>query len=176
LPSRNLEGMNPLVNYKIPFMGLKPGNHTVQMDVDPEFFACFPESEIQNAKGVMDVILEYSETTMTLRLALDITWRVPCGRCLEELTYPLKVEDKIAIRFGEKTEYNDALWILSKNEFELDLSQTIYELAHLARPPHQVHENESECDPNMLGYTSNDLIEESKKLTDPRWDALKNLK
>ena len=157
-------------------MGLKPGNHTVQMDVNPEFFACFPESEIQNAEGVMDVILEYSETTMTLRLALDITWRVPCGRCLEELTYPLKVEDKIAIRFGEKTEYNDALWILSKNEFELDLSQTIYELAHLARPPHQVHENESECDPNMLGYTSNDLTEESKKITDPRWDALKNLK
>ena len=157
-------------------MGLKPGNHTVQMDVNPEFFACFPESEIQNAEGVMDVILEYSETTMTLRLALDITWRVPCGRCLEELTYPLKIEDKIAIRFGEKTEYNDALWILSKNEFELDLSQTIYELAHLARPPHQVHENESECDPNMLGYTSNDLTEESKKITDPRWDALKNLK
>jgi|TARA_B110000908_G_C10137723_1_gene395269 uncharacterized protein len=168
--------MNPLVNYKIPFMGLKPGNHTFKMDVDPQFFACFPESEIQNAKGVLDVILEFSETTMTLRLALDITWKVPCGRCLEELTFPLQVEDKIAVSIGEKTEYNDTLWILSKNEFELDLSQTIYELAHLARPPHQVHESESDCDPKMLGYTMNDSIEESKRLTDPRWDALKNLK
>ena len=76
-------------------MGLKPGNYPFQMDVDPEFFACFPESEIQNAQGVMDVILEYSETTMTLRLALDLTWKVPCGRCLEDLTYPLQSEYKI---------------------------------------------------------------------------------
>ena len=157
-------------------MGLKPGNHTFQMDVDPEFFACFPESEIQNAQGVMDVILEYSETTMTLRMALDLTWKVPCGRCLEDLTYPLQSEDKIVVRFGDKTEYGDTLWILSKNEFELDISQTIYELAHLSRPPHQVHENENDCDPKMLGYTSNDSREESKKLTDPCWDALKNLK
>jgi uncharacterized metal-binding protein YceD (DUF177 family) len=146
------------------------------MEVEPEFFACFPESEIQNAQGVMVVILEYSETTMSLHLALDMTWRVPCGRCLEELTYPLQVEDKIAIRYGKNTEYNESLWILSKNEFELDISQTIYELAHLARPPHQVHENENDCDPAMLAYTSHDSIEESKKLTDPRWDALKNLK
>ena len=158
-------------------MGLKPGNYTFHMEVDPEFFACFPESEIQNAQGVMVAILEYSETTMTLRLALDMTWIVPCGRCLKELIYPLQVEDKIAIRFGKETEYNESLWILSKNEFELDLSQTIYELAHLARPPHQVHKNEQDCDPEMLAYTSHDsTIEESKKLTDPRWDALKNLK
>ena len=90
--------------------------------------------------------------------------------------HPLQYEDKIVVRFGDKTEYGDSLWILNKNEFELDLSQTIYELAHLSRPPHQVHENENDCDPKMLGYTSNDSREESEELTDPCWDALKNLK
>ena len=167
--------MNPLANYKIPFMGLKPGNHEFQMDVDPEFFACFPESEIQSAQGILDIVLEYSVTTMTLRLSLDLTWKVPCGRCLEELSFPLQHEEQIAIRYGDETEYSDALWILGKNEFELDISQTIYEMAHVSRPTNRVHENETDCDPNMLGYTMNDIEEESKKQTDPRWDALKKL-
>ena len=108
-------------------MGLKPGNHEFQIDVDPEFFACFPESQIQSAKGIVDIVLEYSVTTMTLRLSLDLTWKVPCGRCLEELTFPLNHDDKIAIRYGEKTEYSDSLWILGKNEFELDLSQNEFD-------------------------------------------------
>ena len=75
----------------------------------------------------------------------------------------------------KKTEYSDALWILGKNEFELDISQTIYEMAHVSRPTNRVHENESDCDPNMLGYTINDSEVESKKQMDPRWDALKKL-
>ena len=45
-------------------MGLKPGNHEFRMDVDPEFFACFPESEIQSAQGILDVVLEYKESTI----------------------------------------------------------------------------------------------------------------
>jgi len=175
LPSRNLDGMNPLANYRIPFMGLKPGNHEFQVDVDSEFFACFPESEIQSANGTVDVILEYTKTTMTLRLELNLTWKVPCGRCLEELTFPLLHDERIAIRFGEKTEITETLWILGKNEYDLDLSQIIYEMSHLAIPSNKVHENESDCDPNMLGYTLNESEEESEKPSDPRWDALKNL-
>ncbi|HIO16765.1 MAG TPA: DUF177 domain-containing protein, partial [Flavobacteriales bacterium] len=67
------------------------------------------------------------------------------------------------------------LWILGKNEYDLDLSQIIYEMSHLALPCNKVHENESDCDPNMLGYTLNESEEESEKPSDPRWDALKNL-
>jgi len=167
--------MDPKAFYRIPFMGLKAGNHNFQMDVDQEFFACFPESEIQDASGVLDAELELSDTTLTLRLELNMIWRVPCGRCLEELTFPLKINEQIAIRFGEKTEISDELWIMGKNEYEIDVSQIIFEMAHLARPTHQVHANVSDCDPSMLDYTDDDSEETSKKQSDPRWDALKNL-
>ena len=145
------------------------------MDVDQVFFTNFPESEIEDAVGVVDVVLEYSETNMVLHLDMNLTWKVPCGRCLEELTYDLNREERIAVQYGEETNIGDDLWTLGKNEIELDLSSTILEMSHLARPTHQVHENESDCDQSMLGFINNESEEESKKTTDPRWDALKNL-
>ena len=174
MPSRNLEGMDPLALYKIPFTGLKTGKHEFQMDVDQEFFTHFPESEIEDAKGVVDVVLEYSETNMVLHLNMNLNWKVPCGRCLEELNYDLHQEDRIAIQYGEETVINEDLWILGKNEIELDLAQTILELAHISRPTHQVHETEEDCDPKMLEYFKSD-DGESERPIDPRWDALKNL-
>ena len=67
------------------------------------------------------------------------------------------------------------MWTLGKNEFELDLAQTILEMAHLARPSNQVHESESDCDPKMLEFFDSETEEKSEKPIDPRWDALKNL-
>ena len=175
MPSRNLEEMNPLATYKIPFRGLKAGKHDFQLDVNQEFFTYFPESEIEDATGVVDVVLDRSDTNMVLHLTMNLNWKVPCGRCLEELNYNLHREDRIAIQYGEETVITEDLWTLGKNEIELDLAQIILEMSHLARPTHQVHENESDCDQSMLGFINNESEEESKKTTDPRWDALKNL-
>ena len=175
MPSRNLKGMDPLALFKIPFTGLKAGKHEFQMDVDQEFFTNFPESEIEDAVGVVDVVLEYSETNMVLHLDMNLTWKAPCGRCLEELTYDLNREERIAVQYGEETIIGDDLWTLGKNEIELDLSSTILEMSHLARPTHQVHENESDCAPDMIAFINKDSEEESEKPIDPRWDALKNL-
>ena len=166
--------MDPLALYKIPFTGLKTGKHEFQMDVDQEFFTHFPESEIEDAKGVVDVVLEYSETNMVLHMNMNLNWKVPCGRCLEELTYNLHREEQIAIQYGEETVIGEDLWTLGKNEFELDLAQTVLEMAHLARPTNQVHKDESDCDPKMLEYFKSDDAE-SERSIDPRWDALKNL-
>ena len=99
--------MDALAFYKIPFTGLKAGKHNFQMDVDKEFFAYFPESEIEDGTGVVDVNLECSETHMTLHILMDLKWKVPCGRCLEELNYSLYHEEHIAIQHGEKTEISD---------------------------------------------------------------------
>ena len=156
-------------------MGLKTGKHDFQIDVDQEFFTHFPESEIEDAKGVVDVVLDYSETNMVLHLDLNLSWSIPCGRCLEELNYNLQREERIAIQYGEKTEIGEDLWTLGKNEFELDLASIILEMAHLARPSNQVHDTESNCDPKMLAFFKSESEEKSNKTIDPRWDALKNL-
>ncbi len=166
--------MNSLDLYKIPFKGLKIGKHEFQMYVDQEFFTHFPASEIEDAKGIVDVVLEYSETNMILNLNMNLNWKIPCGRCLQELNYDLNQKDRIVIQYGEVTDINEDLWILGKNEIELDLAQTILELAHTSRPTHQVHETVKDCDPEMLKFFKLD-DGKSERQIDPRWDALKNL-
>ena len=168
--------MDPLALFKIPFMGIKTGKHEFQIYVDQEFFSYFPESEIEDASGQVTAVLERADTNMVLYLSMDLIWNVPCGRCLEALNFKLIHELRIPIQFGETTNITDELWIMGKNEFELDLSQIVFEMAHLVRPPHQVHEDAKDCDPKMLDYLKSDEDEESDSSTDPRWDALKNLK
>ena len=76
--------MDLLADYRIPFVGLKPGKHEFQLRVDPEFFACFPHSDVDQVHGEVLVELDKLDTTMTLRMTLAATMTAPCDRCLED--------------------------------------------------------------------------------------------
>ena len=65
--------MDLLADYRIPFVGLKPGKHEFQLRVDPEFFACFPHSDVDQVHGEVLVELDKLDTTMTLRMTLAAT-------------------------------------------------------------------------------------------------------
>ena len=95
--------MDSLADYRIPFVGLKPGKHEFQMRVDPEFFACFPLSDVDQVHGHVNVELDKLDVTMTLWLELNAQMAAPCDRCLEDITIPLTGSDRISIRFGEET-------------------------------------------------------------------------
>ena len=68
LHSPKLEDMDLMADYRIPFVGLKPGKHEFQMRVDPEFFACFPHSDVDQFHREMHFELDKHDTTMTLRM------------------------------------------------------------------------------------------------------------
>ena len=168
--------MDLLADYRIPFVGLKPGKHEFQMRVDPEFFACFPHSDVDQVRGHVDVLLDKLDVTMTLLLDLEATMEAPCDRCLESLQVPLTASDRISVRFGEETSMEDELWILGTNEYELDLSQAIFQMVHLARPTRTIHDNEADCDLAMTEW-QDESAEEGDQADDidPRWAALKGL-
>jgi uncharacterized metal-binding protein YceD (DUF177 family) len=168
--------MDLLADYRIPFVGLKPGKHEFQMRVDPEFFACFPHSDVDQVHGHVHVELDKLDVTMTLWLELDAQMAAPCDRCLEDITIPLTGSDRISIRFGEETSLDDELWILGTKEYELDLSEAIFQLVHLARPNRVIHENEDDCDLDMTEW-QDDTPEGGNHDDDidPRWEALKGL-
>jgi uncharacterized metal-binding protein YceD (DUF177 family) len=107
--------MDSLADYRIPFVGLKPGKHEFQMRVDPEFFACFPHSDVDQVHGEVRVELDKLDTTMTLRMTLEAKMTAPCDRCLEEVSVSIYGDDRVSIRFGDETSYDDELWILGSN-------------------------------------------------------------
>lgn len=176
LHSLNLEDMSLLADYRIPFVGLKPGKHEFQMRVDPEFFACFPHSDVDQIHGEVLVELDKLDTTMTLRLELDAQMMAPCDRCLENVSISLRESDRISVRFGDETLMEDELWILGTKEYELDMAQAIFQLVHLSKPRRLIHENEEDCDLDMTEWQddSTDNGDDTKDI-DPRWAALKGL-
>ena len=168
--------MDLMADYRIPFVGLKPGKHEFQMRVDPEFFACFPHSDVDQVHGEVHVELDKLDTTMTLRLDLDAKLTAPCDRCLDDVNIPLTSSDRISIRFGDDTVLEDDLWILGTKEYELDVAHAIFQLVHLAKPARVIHEQETDCDLSMTEWQDDSAEDgEDGDDIDPRWAALKRL-
>ena len=74
-------------------------------------------------------------------------------------------------------EENDEIVVIPEHDYEIDLSQYLYEYINLILPYRKVHgEDEngnSLCNPDIIKKIEEHTEEEA---TDPRWDALKKLK
>lgn len=169
--------MDYLAPYRIAFEGLKPGPHRFQMEVDSTFFSLFPLSEIQQAALSVDVHFEQVGSQLNAQITLDGTIEVACDRCLGPFDLPVHFEDRVIAKLGETTDLDSDVWILGSEVHELDLSQPIFEFAHLALPTRRIHPNEADCDQDMLDRLDGpEGGGDDEEPMDPRWNALKELK
>ena len=65
-------------------------------------------------------------------MLLDFTMEghviVECDRCLEDLELPIESYEELIVKFGEKEETeSEEVIVVSTKEYELDVSQFIYE-------------------------------------------------
>ena len=164
----------------IPFKGLKLGKHTFVFDIDDKFFADFAESEIIKGKVHIVVTLDKQSSMLQLEFVLDGTVFVACDRCLDDLDLHIEYNTNLFIKFDEQTEeQTEEILVLSYAEHELDISQYIYEYAHLSLPYKRVHPDkingDSTCNKDMLKKLEEYLLPEKEQDTDPRWNNLKDL-
>ena len=105
---------------------------------------------------------------------------VPCDLCNQHLSIDINCSTKLIIK---KTQRNlsstEEIIYLQKNENSINLKQIIFELIVVnipAKREHPVDKNgNSTCDKGMIELL-NKYMPGKSKLSDPRWDALKNLK
>ena len=164
----------------IPFKGLKIGTHTFVFDIDDKFFGDFQQSEINKGKVHVVVNLEKQSSMLQLEFVLQGTVFVACDRCLDDLDLHIDYNTNLFIKFAEQTEeQTEEILVLSYAEHELDVSQYVYEYAHLSLPYKRMHpdkENgESTCNKDMLKKLEEYLLPEKDETTDPRWNNLKDL-
>ena len=71
------------------------------------------------------------------------------------------------------------MYVVSSKDYELDVSQFIYEYINLQVPMRNVHdeeENGQTCDPETLKELEKHKINHDETpATDPRWDGLKGI-
>jgi len=179
--------------FLIPFVGLKLGKHHFEYQISKEFFENFDYDEFQNSDIKVNLVLEKGSNLLELNFKHKGTVNVPCDLTSEEFDLPIKGKMKLIVRFGDEfNNDNEELLILPHGEFEIDVSQYIYEMIALSVPLKRVHPgvkdgtlqtealtklNELKVKDSSDSEQAKQIKEESKQEEDidPRWDKLKKL-
>jgi len=169
--------VNRLRDYHIQFVGLEPGLHEFEFEVNDSFFEHFEFSLIQHGEVHVKVALEKSERMMIYTVGLEGKVLVTCDRCTDEFYFPVSDTQKLIVKLGaEYFEESEDVVVIPETDYQFDLSPYIYEFIHLALPVQLVHPDDeqgnSTCDPEMLRILESLSTTEN---VDPRWEALKKL-
>ena len=174
---------------KLKLKTLPFGTHAVECHLDESFFNLDEQTEVRRAD--VDVTLQVkrkSENTYHLEIACDGTLTIPCDRCLDDLDLPVEVDYSLNVeQMGtELDDSNDELLIVPSDWRELDAAPIVRDTVLLAIPMTHCHENEDDCNADMLDLLDSHLAEavpddvdddqSETTSTDPRWEALKKLK
>ncbi len=176
--------MNKTKEYLIPFIGLKIGKHHFEYQISNAFFEIFDYQEFNNSNIKVNVVLEKKSTIMELSFKHKGTVNVPCDMTNEEFDLPNKGKMNLIVRFGDVfNNDNEELLIIPHGEFQIDISQYIYEMIVLSIPLRRIHPGIKDGSLNTEALTKlkelsvEELKKENKKEEniDPRWDKLKQL-
>jgi uncharacterized metal-binding protein YceD (DUF177 family) len=175
--------MKTLKEFNIQFVGLKLGNHVFEYEIDNTFFEAFDFDEFHNSN--IHVTLDFAKKNNLLELNFQMkgTVNVDCDVSLEAYDQEIEGDFSMVIKFGpEYNDDNDEILILPHEEYQVNVSQYIYELIILSMPSKRVHPKvldgtlESEALKKLKELeVSNENPAESKDEIDPRWDKLKGL-
>lgn len=175
--------MGQSVDTTIQFSGLKPGIYTYTYTLDDGFFSEYKNEKILGGNVVFDVKLERKERMMLFHFDYTGMVLTTCDRCLGELEWPVEGEQTLCVKVSDTEESDDEnVVILPEKAYEIDLSQWMYEYVAVSMPIQCIHpddENgETTCDPEMTQYlrAAGTDEREHEPETDPRWDALKQLR
>lgn len=160
----------------IRFSGLKLGVYTYSFTLAREFFDEWKMDEIEDGNVKINVEMERKEHLLLFRFDLAGEVTVPCDRCLGPLTLPIEGEENLTVSFSDtETTLDEEQLILPEDATEVDLAQHLYEYVAVRLPLFRSHP-EGECDPEVVSRIAEEGHSRPEGETDPRWDALKQLK
>jgi uncharacterized metal-binding protein YceD (DUF177 family) len=173
--------MKQLNEFLIPFVGLKLGKHQFEYNINNTFFDAFDYNEFESSDIKVSLTFEKKSTFMELNFKQKGTIYVPCDVTNEMFDMPIKSKIKLVVQFGEEfNNDNDELLILPHGEFQVDVSQYIYEMIVLSIPLRRVHPGikDGTLQSEALTKLKELKVKKIKTTTediDPRWDKLKQL-
>ena len=130
------------------------------------------------------MVLEKKNTIMELCFDYKGTVNVPCDMTGENFDLKIKGKFNLVVKFGDEfNNDNEELLILPYNEFQLDVSQYIYESIVLSVPFKRVHpgvkdgtlETEAFEILDKFAPKVEDKENKENEHIDPRWENLKKL-
>jgi len=171
--------MCSLEQFKIDLKALAEDVTSLDYELTDQYFQALSDAEIKSGALHVSGSIRKAVGFFELQLGISGTVQVPCDRCLDMMTQPIDTELRLVVKLGEEYSEQDDVIVVDEREAVLDTSWLIYETIALAVPIQHVHQP-GDCNVAMSERLSELSAARSSdadaKETDPRWDALKQLK
>ncbi len=163
--SVNLPTINELIlkmqevsnsSYIIGFKELKAGDYSFKFPVSAELFSPYEECEVLKGTGEVSIDMVRGESMLQLNVAISASVDVECDRCLDPVAMPISYDGMLIVKFSDDEELEgeddgEVMW-LPTSAAEVDLRHYIYESIILSLPYQRVHDDEQDCNPEMVKY------------------------
>lgn len=146
--------------FDIAFVGLKPGAHEFNYEVDDKFFVDFKEMEFTNCQASVKLTLQKNTSFMMLKFEIDGSVNVICDRCGNSLIMDLWDEFNLVVKQVEnpeemnQSEEDPDIFYISRTESHLHLANWIYEFVILSIPTQRMCSEEEiggpQCNKEVL--------------------------
>lgn len=160
MPSLKQDEMANKREFEIAFVGLKPGAHEFEYDLDNQFFQDRGCSDASNVNAHVKLTLEKNTGFMLLKFDVDGKADVSCDRCGNPITMNLWDEFNMVVKLVENPEeMNDQeedpdIYYIARTESHLDVSGWVYEFVMLSIPSQRLcpvdASGKSQCNEEVL--------------------------
>ena len=168
-------------NFTVKLGSITNGKNSFSFEIKDQFFESFTFSDIEHANisAIVTLIKDGENISLNLIIKGEIN-QLACDICTDELSVKISGETNVMIK---KTDANlvstDEIFYIKKSENKLDLSHLIFELIVLTAPKKRQHaldkQGNSTCNKEMVDLVSK-YTQIKERTSDPRWDALKEIK
>jgi len=172
--------MCSLEQFKIDLKALTQDETPLQYELDDDYFAALSDAEIRGGSLHVSGSIRKAVGFFELLLNIGGTVRIPCDRCLEDMSQPIETQLRLVVKLGSEPSSEDEIIIVDEAEGILDTSWLIYETIALAVPIQHVHQP-GDCNDAMMRVLSEHSAARSSDADanqeiDPRWSALLKIK
>lgn len=165
--------------FNIDIYKLSNKKHEYQFEWNEELFSIEESSLVQKGQGTCQVVLDKSETMITLDFAILGTVELTCDRSLELFDYPLNLDEHLILKLGEENvELGDDIVMIHRDTQQLNIAEYLYQYINLAIPMKKLHPDliDEDDDEGIVFVTETAPESKNDNEDDPRWAALKKLK
>ncbi len=163
-------------DFKVDIYGLSNKAHDYHFEIDNSLFHLFEQDIVTSGSGTCDMVLEKSETMITLTFRIEAKVVLTCDVTLKPFDHQIGTEREMLIKFGEEEqELSDEIVVVPWDTKSINVAEYVYQFLLLEIPMKKVHPDLEKDRPDVL-YVSEAEEPEEKEPIDPRWEALKKLK
>jgi uncharacterized metal-binding protein YceD (DUF177 family) len=160
--------------FEIAFVGLKPGVHEFNFQIDDKFFEPFQHQDFNHCKADVKLLLDKKSSFILLKFEIGGNIGVTCDRCSNHLPIDLWDEFKITLKLVDDPELMNSqeedpdVYYISRTESHFDISNWIYEFINLSLPMQKTCSYEK-----MNGPHCNTIAMEILKNLEPKKTEIK---